>query len=104
MGAGIGVAALSAEAGIGLAAGAVVGGAVLAGYGVVRGVQIASTEGIGAIPDHMKDAYEGAKQSAGEYSTQHRPFIEARRGKKPMMQLPDSKIWVAECCRWWLQA
>jgi hypothetical protein len=60
---GIAVAAVAAEAGVGIVAGAAIAGVALAGYGAVRGVQIAATEGVGAIPEHMRAAYNDASQS-----------------------------------------
>jgi hypothetical protein len=57
---GVVVAAVAAEAGIGLAGAAAIAAVPAIGYGIYRGVQIASTEGIGAIPSHVEATYDQA--------------------------------------------
>lgn len=63
VGAGIATTAVAAELGVGVAAGAAIGGVALAGYGVYRGAQIAATEGVGAIPEHMRQSYNDTKNN-----------------------------------------
>jgi len=79
---GAGVAVAAAEVGIGLTAGAAVAGVALVGYGAVRGVQIAAKEGVGAIPEHMKEAYESAKHSAGDVISAAGLVYRGEQGKK----------------------
>jgi hypothetical protein len=79
---GLVLATAAAELGVGALAGAAVGGVALAGYGVVRGIQIASKEGIGAIPAHMKGAYEDAKHSAGDMLSAASTIYHGETGQK----------------------
>jgi hypothetical protein len=80
--AGVGVAFAAAELGIGLAAGATAAGVALVSYGAVRGVQIAAKEGVGAIPEHMKEAYESVKHSAGDVISAAGVVYRGEQGKK----------------------
>jgi hypothetical protein len=79
---GLAVGVVAAEAGIGVVAAAAVGGVALAAYGAVRGIEIARTEGVGAIPAHMKQAYEDVKHSAGNVLNAASTIYHGEKGAK----------------------
>jgi hypothetical protein len=54
------VGAVAVEAGVGLVGAAAIAAVPLAAYGVYKGVQIATHEGIGAIPKHLEHAVQNA--------------------------------------------
>ena len=63
VGASVLIAGAAVETGIGVAGIAAVAAIPLAGYGLYKGAQIASREGVGAIPKHIAAAYHHAKES-----------------------------------------
>ena len=79
---GVAVAAAAAELGIGVTAAAAVGAVALTGYGVYRGAQIAATEGVGAIPDHIRAEYQDIKHKANTVMDAAASVYRGDTGKK----------------------